>query len=83
MSIKDVLEQYLRSEHAIGRNGESIPFDADLLQEGIVDSLGILRLMAFMEKEFRITIPDEKVIPENFNTIRSLSRLVRDLQNTF
>lgn len=45
-----------------------------LLESGIVDSLGILEIVAFLEKEFGITISDEELVPENFESIESLAK---------
>ena len=48
-----------------------------LLQSGIVDSLGILELVAFIEQGFGITISDEELLPENFQTLEALTCFVR------
>jgi acyl carrier protein len=47
-----------------------------LLQSGIVDSLGILELVAFMEREFSIAIDDDELIPKNFSNIEASSSFV-------
>ena len=51
--------------------------DASFLQEGIVDSLGILQLVEFTQKEFRLTVSQEEVTPENFDSVRKLGEFVR------
>jgi acyl carrier protein len=48
-----------------------------LLQSGIVDSLGILELVAFIEQEFGITISDDELLPENFQTLEALTSFVQ------
>ena len=48
-----------------------------LLENGIVDSLGILELVAFIEQEFGVTITDEELLPENFQTVRCLVSFVK------
>jgi acyl carrier protein len=48
-----------------------------LLESGIINSFGIVELVAFIEKEFGITVPDRDVVPENFDTVRSISKLVK------
>ena len=47
-----------------------------LLDSGIIDSLGILDLINFIEKEFAISISDEEVLPENFESIHNLTAFV-------
>lgn len=48
-----------------------------LLQSGILDSLGILELVSFLEREFEITIEDEDLLPRNFETMSSLVAFVK------
>lgn len=48
-----------------------------LLKNGIIDSLGILEVVAFLEKEFAITISDEELLPKNFESISSLCAFVQ------
>jgi acyl carrier protein len=56
---------------------QSPPGDADpLLESGIVDSLGILELVNFLTETFAISISDEDLQPDNFNSIRSLVAFV-------
>jgi acyl carrier protein len=47
-----------------------------LLESGIVDSLGILDLVAFLEKTYGIRVGDEELNPENFGSIASVARFV-------
>jgi len=44
----------------------------DLLSSGILDSLAILQLVAFIDEQFGIEVPDQDVVYENFNSIQSL-----------
>jgi acyl carrier protein len=47
-----------------------------LLGEGIIDSLGVLDIVGYLENEFQISIADEDLSPENFETIACLTTLV-------
>jgi acyl carrier protein len=51
-----------------------------LLESGIVDSLGMLDLVSFLEKSFAIQLSDDELTPENFATIASLANFVRQKQ---
>jgi acyl carrier protein len=53
------------------QNGDS------LIDSGIVDSLGILDLVAFLESEFGLQIADDELLPENFQTIDCIVTLIR------
>ena len=57
------IEAFLRKQFPLTRKvGRNDP----LLENGLLDSLGILEIVAFLEQEFRITITDEELLPENF-----------------
>lgn len=51
--------------------------DDSLLESGIVDSLGVLDLVGFVENEFGITVSDEELQPENFRSVSSLTQFVK------
>ena len=52
-----------------------------LLKNGLIDSLGILEVVAFLEKEFSIVVSDEELLPENFESVQSLSSFVQQKTN--
>jgi acyl carrier protein len=51
-----------------------------LLQEGIVDSTGVLEVISFLEMTYGITVDDSEMIPENLDSIASIARFVRAKQ---
>lgn len=73
MSMSTTLIDFIQNELAIGR-ASTIKPDDDLLSAGIVDSLGILRLVVFVEEQFGIKIADEDVVIENFQSVAALTR---------
>lgn len=50
--------------------------DTPLLERGILDSLGILDVVSFLETEFSMVVNDEELAPENFQTLGTLSSFV-------
>ena len=52
----------------------------ELLESGIVDSLGILDLVAFLESEFGLGVTDEELLPENFRSIEQVARFAERKQ---
>ncbi|MEE9117739.1 MAG: acyl carrier protein [Calditrichia bacterium] len=76
MSVIDEIEKFLLTEVAAGLNKESISPDEDLLMQGIIDSLGIMKLTAFLEKTYGIKVADEDMVPENFQSLNSLNKFV-------
>ena len=55
--------------------------DDGLLGNGVLDSLGILEVVAFVEGEFGIIIVDDELLPENFQSISSLGAFVHTKLN--
>ena len=50
--------------------------DTDIIGEGLVDSLRIFKLIAFVEEKFTVTIEPDEVLLENFQTLRALRNLI-------
>lgn len=73
-TITDQIKTFLAKQFPATRKAG---IEDPLLKNGLIDSLGILDVVAFLEKEFAITITDEELLPENFESIRSLSRFVQ------
>ena len=55
---------------------KNVTIDADtyLFDDGLVDSLSILNLIAFLELRIGRSIPDQEVVMENFRTVRAMDR---------
>jgi acyl carrier protein len=71
MDRKAVLVDYIKND--IMRNKSAkLDESEDLLSSGILDSLAILQLVAYIDKTLGIEIPDEDVVYDNFKSINSL-----------
>lgn len=51
----------------------------DLIDDGILDSLDIVSIVAAVDTEFGVVIPAEEIVPENFNSAKALYELVMKL----
>ncbi len=60
---------------------QEIGADDSLLESGIVDSLGTLEVVHFLESEFDLIVTDEEMTPEYFETARSIAKLVTKQSN--
>ena len=76
MSVQENIKKFLLTEIAADLGKESLSSDEDLLEQGIIDSMGIMSLIEFMEANFNISIEDQEIIPENFQTIRNMEKFV-------
>jgi acyl carrier protein len=59
-----------------------LQFDSPSLDSGIVDSLGVLDIVTFLEREFAIAVTDDDLTPENFGTVMKLAEFVADKTNS-
>lgn len=50
--------------------------DSSLLDSGIIDSTGVLELIAFVEDKFGISVADDEMIPENLDSIENLAKFI-------
>ncbi|MDL1979461.1 MAG: acyl carrier protein [Deltaproteobacteria bacterium] len=46
--------------------------DTSFLDDGIIDSTGVLELVNFLEEEFSISVQDEELVPENLDSINNV-----------
>ena len=64
-------------------NAHGLTDDISFLEEGIIDSTGVLELIAFLEEQFSIKVDDEELIPENLDSINNVATyLEAKLQKT-
>lgn len=77
MDVRTRIRQYIIGRFP-GAVKQKLSDEDSLLESGIVDSLGILDLVAFIESEFGIAIEDDKLAPEYFGNISNLVRLVEE-----
>jgi acyl carrier protein len=59
----------------------SLHDDTSLLDRGIVDSTGVLEVIAFLETEFGIRIADEEMLPENLDSISRIGAFIQRKTN--
>lgn len=72
-SIENEVRQFLADNFILDDGGAGLDSDESLTQAGVLDSMGVLELIMFIEQRFGITIPDEDTLPENLD---SVSRIV-------
>jgi len=69
MNKKDLIERFILDEIMLAESGASIDPNESLIENGVLDSLGLLRLIAFVEEQFGIEVDDGDVIPDNFQSL--------------
>jgi acyl carrier protein len=72
----DRIRQFVLEKFPLARK-RSLKDSDELLESGIVDSLGILDLVALLETEFGFTVSDDDLLPENFRSIERISEFAQ------
>jgi acyl carrier protein len=76
MDVAVDVEQFILQELMTGSAIDTIPVDEDLLATGIVDSHGVMQLVGFLRERYGVTVRDDELTPENFQTIAAISAFV-------
>jgi acyl carrier protein len=64
-------------ENFLFGNADGLKDDTSFLEEGIIDSTGVLELITFLEEEFGIKVEDEELIPENLDSIDRVTHFLQ------
>ena len=76
MSVAVEVEEFIVREVAPGRGIDSVAHDRDLLEGQVIDSLGIVQLISFLEGKYDIKVDDDDLDPENFRSVDSIVMFV-------
>ena len=72
MTARDKVREYIIENFLFG-DAEPLADDAmSLLDGGIIDSVGVMELVAFLEQEFGLHVSDEELVPENLDSVANL-----------
>ncbi len=74
-SIEQRIHDFLLEKFPLARKA-GIDKNTALLEKGILDSLGILDVVGFLETEFSMIVSDDELVPENFQTLGTLAGFV-------
>jgi acyl carrier protein len=70
------IRDFLLSEVLYDRALADLPVDENLIDRGLLDSLGLQRMVTFCEEQFGVAIPDAEVLPDNMESVAAMARLV-------
>ena len=70
------VRQFLIEDVFYDKDLKDLGPDDSLLARGLLDSMSILKTVTFCEEQFGIAIPDEDVLPDHFESVRAIAKLV-------
>ncbi len=75
MSSRPEIRKFIIENFLYGQDddfGDEVSF----LEKGIIDSTGVLELVSFVEDKFSITVEDQELVPENFDSVSNLASYI-------
>lgn len=81
-TIEQELRHFVVENFLFGQDNNRLSDDDSLLEQGIIDSTGVMELIGFLESRYRISIHDRELRPENLDSIHRLTAFItRKLQD--
>ncbi len=80
-NIEQELRHFVIENFLFGQANTHLSNDDSFLEEGIIDSTGVLELVAFLQEKYRVEIQDQDLVQDNLDSVNKLVRfLERKLQ---
>ena len=76
--VVDRTRTWVRENFLYMRPDWPLDEDAPLLRSGVIDSIGVIELVGFLEHTWRLTIPEQQITEENLGTLGAIGRYVVD-----
>jgi acyl carrier protein len=76
MSHIETIKQFVIDEFLPDVTGDDLTTDYDLVATGVIDSLGLLKLIAWLEERFELPIDDLELDPDSFRTIEAIDAFI-------
>ncbi len=74
---EEEIRKFITDNFMIGQNPTTLKGNTSFLDNGIIDSLGVLELVSFVEENYGIDVKDEELIPENLDSIDNLLAYIK------
>ena len=80
-AVANKIRDYLSQNFLFSDQGFTYEDDASFLELGIIDSFGFMELLHWVEHEFSISVADDELVPDNFDSVRKLSSFILGKQS--
>ena len=78
MNNEEKINKFIVEEIISDNDRTNLGIEDSLIEAGAIDSLGIQKLILFLEDEFAIKVNDDDVLPENFKNIMAISSFINE-----
>ncbi|MEY2448846.1 MAG: hypothetical protein QOH79_2322 [Acidimicrobiaceae bacterium] len=81
MTTEDTLRRFIVEQLTYAGDAAALEdVDYPLLENQVIDSLGLFHMVNFLESTFDIEVDDEELVPDNFGSLRLIAQLVERLK---
>ena len=70
------IREFIVNNFLLGEDDGSLNIDSSLLEQGVIDSTGVIELVSFVEDDLEVEVPDSDVVPAHFGSISALADYV-------
>lgn len=81
MQVQQQIKQFISDNFLFGQGADKLGLDDSFLENGIIDSTGVLELVTFLEEKFPVKIDDDELVPDNLDSINNLVRFIEGKLN--
>ena len=74
MDTHSTIRQFIATD--LARDLSTVANSDSLLEAGIIDSMAVLQIVGFLEQRFGVTVGDDDMMPENFETVDAMAAFV-------
>lgn len=76
IQYSEIMKQFIVDNFLFG-DGNKLSADTPLFEKGIIDSTGVIELVAFIEDNFRIVVNDDELIQNNFSSLNAIDKFLQ------
>lgn len=77
MNLLPELREHILTQYFRGQTPKGFDDDYNLIDDGSLDSLAIINLVAYLEQQYQIEFGDHDIVPEHFSSVNALAQLVQ------
>ncbi len=79
-NIEQTIMEYMTEEFLQDKDWVDLTEDTQLIDDNVLDSLGIFVVISFLETEFEVEVEPDEVTVDNFGSVRAIGNFVREKQ---
>ncbi len=79
-NIRSAIRNFIEENFLFQIGDQGLSDDESLLEAGVVDSTGVLELVAFLEEKFKFQIADQDIVPQNLDSVAAIVAFVERKQ---